>query len=362
MWAVVSMSFVLGMREKGQGTVVSLVNKDLTGERSLSKSVLFVHEMPTVGLAAWGLGYWSPKVVLVDLMGTCDQTSPALQMQLFARLPTWAKSMPHWSRGAFALRSRLQWQCIDCSGACSLDKALAEHVDTLVKAKEEQDRKDRELLQVVAPKAAIKELLVEYGLQDLHLGRELMIRPLPVTRYREVKDRMDALNKNLTGLVLVSKSLQGIQKDDDRTRKRRVERLLRQKADPSALDRFGNTALSQAADAGHVDVLETLMKHGNQLEARDQQGCTALIHAARRGHLEVVKALLKAGAQLEAHDNSGRTALLVAAKEDHLKVVEALLKAGARPEARGQYNWTFFDLARHHPGLADILKKHLEAQ
>ncbi|OLP82814.1 hypothetical protein AK812_SmicGene36496 [Symbiodinium microadriaticum] len=134
MWSIASMSFVLGMREKAQGTVIALVNKKITGERNLSQSVLSTHEIPTVGLAAWGLGFWSPKVIVVDLMGTCSQTSPALQKQLFARLPTWAKSMKRWSAEAFARRSRLQWQCIDCSGTCSLDDALAEHVEKLVKA------------------------------------------------------------------------------------------------------------------------------------------------------------------------------------------------------------------------------------
>ncbi|CAE7892329.1 Kidins220 [Symbiodinium sp. KB8] len=147
MWSIASMSFVLGMREKAQGTVIALVNKKITGERNLSQSVLSTHEIPTVGLAAWGLGFWSPKVIVVDLMGTCSQTSPALQKQLFARLPTWAKSMKRWSAEAFARRSRLQWQCIDCSGTCSLDDALAEHVEKLVKAKEAQDRKDQELRQ-----------------------------------------------------------------------------------------------------------------------------------------------------------------------------------------------------------------------
>ena len=125
------MSFVLGMRERAQGTVIALVNKRIRGERNLSQSVLSTHEIPTVGLAAWALGFWSPKVLVVDLMGTCDETSPALQKRLLARLPPWATN---WSPEAFAMRSRLQWQCIDCSGACSLDEALAEHVEKLVEA------------------------------------------------------------------------------------------------------------------------------------------------------------------------------------------------------------------------------------
>ena len=133
-WSIASMSFVLGMRDRAQGTVIALVNKQVTGERNLSQSVLSTHEIPTVGIAAWGLGFWSPKVMVVDLMGTCDKTSPALQKRLLARLPSWAKSMTNWSPEAFATRSRLQWQCIDCSGACSLDEALAKHVEKLVKA------------------------------------------------------------------------------------------------------------------------------------------------------------------------------------------------------------------------------------
>eukprot|EP00439_Symbiodinium_sp_Y106_P080963 s1030_g19.t2 len=134
MWSIASMSFVLGMRERAQGTVIAVVNKKMAGERNLSQSVLSTHEIPTVGLAAWGLGFWSPKVMVVDLMGTCDQTSPALQKRLLSRLPSWAKSMTNWSPEAFAMRSRLRWQCIDCSGTCSLDEALAEHVEKLVKA------------------------------------------------------------------------------------------------------------------------------------------------------------------------------------------------------------------------------------
>ena len=57
MWSIASMSFVLGMRDRAQGTVIALFNKQVTGERNLSQSVLSTHEIPTVGLAAWGLGF-----------------------------------------------------------------------------------------------------------------------------------------------------------------------------------------------------------------------------------------------------------------------------------------------------------------
>ncbi|CAE7798934.1 unnamed protein product [Symbiodinium sp. CCMP2456] len=368
MWAVVSMSFVLGMREKGQGTVVSLVNKDLTGERRLSKSVLFVHEMPTVGLAAWGLGFWSPKVVLVDLMGTCDQTSPALQMQLFARLPTWAKSMPHWSRGAFALRSRLQWQCIDCSGACSLDKALAEHVDTLVKAKEERDRKDQELRkagieghdrsrQAVDLKRAIFADAGQSN-EELSLGRELaaILRRNGDARSAEVEEHVEALWMKLHNQLMKlhdqsTTLLRGFQDLDGATKLQRVEQLLHQKADPSAPDRMGLTALMSAAREGLRGVVEACVKAGAQLDARDELGRTALIHAAENRHLHVVKALLQARAQPDIRDEKGNTALTRAAAGGYLEMVEVLLVAGAQLEAHTERGWTALIAAAIHQHL-----------
>ncbi|CAE7637987.1 ANKRD50 [Symbiodinium sp. CCMP2456] len=176
MWSIASMSFVLGMRERAQGTVIALVNKQITGEHSLSQSVLSTHEIPTVGLAAWGLGFWSPKVLVVDLMGTCDKTSSALQKRLLARLPYWAKSMTNWSPEAFAMRSRLRWQCIDCSGACNLDTALAERVEKLVKAKEEQDRKGEELtFAVLHGQLQLVEALLKAGVQAEPFDKELAV-------------------------------------------------------------------------------------------------------------------------------------------------------------------------------------------
>ena len=89
LWKLASFAFVSGMREKGQNTVVALVNKELDGERSLQKSVLYQYEVPTLGLAAWGMGYWSPTVLLIDLKGTCSRTSPALRRQMFGALKPW---------------------------------------------------------------------------------------------------------------------------------------------------------------------------------------------------------------------------------------------------------------------------------
>ena len=57
MWSFFSFSFVYGMREKKQDMVVALVHKEIDGERPLHESILFQHEVPTIGIASWGLGF-----------------------------------------------------------------------------------------------------------------------------------------------------------------------------------------------------------------------------------------------------------------------------------------------------------------
>ncbi|CAE7414636.1 unnamed protein product [Symbiodinium sp. CCMP2456] len=343
MWSIASMSFVLGMRDKAQGTVLALVNKQITGERNLSQSVLSTHEIPTVGLAAWGLGFWSPEVIVVDLMGTCDQTSPALQKQLFARLPSWAKSMTSWSPEAFSMRSRLRWQCIDCSGACTLDEALAEHVEKLAKANVEQDRKNQELCEVVGcygADAAQTSLRTEVSL-GLRLLYLMLGQNHQFNKQRHLQEKIREKNEQWRLL----KAGLADQERDSRERQLEVEQVLRRNADPKALNRFCGTALISAADLGLQEAVEALGKAGAQLEARDERGNTALILASKTGHLKVVKALVKAGAPLEARNAKGQTALIIAAAKGLQEVVEALVKAGAQLEARDEVGNTALILA-----------------
>jgi len=133
MWNFFSFSFVYGMREKNQDLVIALVHKEMDGDRPLDQSILFQHEVPTVGIAAWGLGFWSPHVVVIDLLGTCKQTSSALRKQLYSglrRYRSFAKGFER--REDFVLRSRLSWTCLDCSPShCHLDEHLAKQIKEL---------------------------------------------------------------------------------------------------------------------------------------------------------------------------------------------------------------------------------------
>ena len=115
-----------------------------------------------------------------------------------------------------------------------------------------------------------------------------------------------------------------------------VQLLLHAGADPKAVNRFAATPLSEAAQAGGAPVAEALLKAGadpKTLTTRD--GETVLMTAARAGNVDAVKLLVSRGADVNAHENyRGQTALMWAAAERHPDVVKYLLDHGADGKIR----------------------------
>ena len=102
-----------------------------------------------------------------------------------------------------------------------------------------------------------------------------------------------------------------------------VKSLLERGVDVNTKFRYGATALSYAADKGHVEVVKILLAHKADLNVKDTfYGATPIIWAAQKGHAKVVEALLEAGAQ-------GRDdALLIGAGGGALELVKIVLSKG----------------------------------
>ncbi len=94
-----------------------------------------------------------------------------------------------------------------------------------------------------------------------------------------------------------------------------VQYLLRHKAAVNATGEGGRTALHQAASAGHVGIVQTLVDAGADVRKRDEDRLDAWLLAAPAGQTGVMEALLEAGADLDAVDGEGRDALMRALDE-----------------------------------------------
>lgn len=123
-------------------------------------------------------------------------------------------------------------------------------------------------------------------------------------------------------------------------------------ADPNASPTgyYGQTALQAPAANGHLDVLQTLLSHGAEVDAPggNNGGRTALALAAGRGegkakgedNLEIENCLISAGAEINrpAHRYMGRTALQAAAEGGNIPIVKRLLSLGAEVNAPPAHN------------------------
>lgn len=108
-----------------------------------------------------------------------------------------------------------------------------------------------------------------------------------------------------------------------------VKSLLDQGADVNYQNELGKTALIFAAYNGHEKVVELLLMNGARIDQVNYSGNTALILSAAKGYKKIVETLLKNGAKIDQANYDGNTALMLAVRGNHEEVVELLLANSA---------------------------------
>jgi ankyrin repeat protein len=117
--------------------------------------------------------------------------------------------------------------------------------------------------------------------------------------------------------------------------------------DAHAWDRYGRTALHQAAALGRDDLARILLESGADVNAKDRFGSSPLHEAASKGHLLVGQLLLSNGAEISSRDNWGETPLHRAVEsEDNESTLQMLLDSDDGDiNAQDLYGWTALHLA-----------------
>lgn len=96
--------------------------------------------------------------------------------------------------------------------------------------------------------------------------------------------------------------------------------------DVNAVTSTNETLLHEAAEHGHLSIIELLIRKGATLDLQDSKGHTALHRAASRGHTNKVSALIQAGAPIYTLDLQGKTPVHLAAENKHLSSVKVLVE------------------------------------
>ena len=113
--------------------------------------------------------------------------------------------------------------------------------------------------------------------------------------------------------------------------------LLTAGADVDGRDCQGASPLHLAAKKGQAATVQLLIPKGATVDLRSLGHNTPLHQAASEGHKDVALCLLDHGADVDAVDKNGITALSFATQLKHLALVDLLLQQGADPSI-GRYN------------------------
>lgn len=133
-----------------------------------------------------------------------------------------------------------------------------------------------------------------------------------------------------------------------------VRQLVVNSGAPFTSDWLGTTALHQAAQHGHPEIAEILLRGGVNRDARTKIERTALHLAAQSGSLEVVDLLVNHGSDVNARDMLKMTPLHWAIERGHTCIVERLLLSGADVNARSKFQLTPLDMAEKSENLEII--------
>jgi ankyrin repeat protein len=115
-----------------------------------------------------------------------------------------------------------------------------------------------------------------------------------------------------------------------------VRSLLKCGVDLDARGYWGQSPLHLASYEGHVNVVLCLLNHGADANFQDVNRSTPLSHAVAAGKLEIVRRLLEHNVDANLEDKDGLTPLhwVFSSKGEYVQIVRLLLKHGANPNPR----------------------------
>ncbi len=116
---------------------------------------------------------------------------------------------------------------------------------------------------------------------------------------------------------------------------------------PDRQDPYGDTELMLAAEQGHVEHLNRLIRKRAPVNQINQLGSSALMHASESGSHRAVRTLIQAGANVDETNpkDSGKSALHLAARSGHTRVVHTLIKAQVNLQTTDHHGHTALDHA-----------------
>ena len=117
----------------------------------------------------------------------------------------------------------------------------------------------------------------------------------------------------------------------------RIRELIAEGASIDVQNKYGETALMNAAEYDRLEIVNVLIAAGADVNFQNRHGGTALMKASKNGYIDIVNALIEADANLNLQNRHGDTALMTAVEENvgdtegnpYIEIINTLIAAGA---------------------------------
>ena len=130
---------------------------------------------------------------------------------------------------------------------------------------------------------------------------------------------------------------------------------------PRSLCPLGLTPLHKAAQKGHLDICELIVKYASDKNPIRNDGITPLHIASFNGDLKLCEFLISKTFDKNPQDNLGRTPFHFAAKKGHLEVCKLFIEKASVKNTRDNFGDTPLSLAKknNHFETASFITKYL---
>lgn len=112
---------------------------------------------------------------------------------------------------------------------------------------------------------------------------------------------------------------------------------------------YSRTALHVAVERNNLQILQTLLNSGADVNMQDQHQKTPLMMINWNTSGEILQLLVQHGADLDKGNSNGQTALMDAARYGNINAVKALLESGANVDIRDGFGNSALDIASSKP-------------
>ena len=119
-----------------------------------------------------------------------------------------------------------------------------------------------------------------------------------------------------------------------------LQALVKFGCDVDARNMYGRTACMLASKAGHSACLQTLLEHSCHVDIQDNNGMSACMVAARNNHVDCLQLLIFHHCDVDAADTHGMTASMHAAHEDNVDCQKLLVQSGCSLNKLSNDSWT----------------------